>query len=479
MRKDTPFMSTLKSVAKTVGFVSFCGGCVIFISLGNARREDSPLMKALMQLDPETAHKVSVYGASCSYRTREFLGLVESDVRRMQIEDMLSVDFCGMTMKNCIGLAAGYDKNAQAMQGMLDMGFGFVEAGTVTPLPQPGNPKPRVFRLPEQKCVINRYGFNSEGHKAFEERFKTESEYKRLFQPGRIIGINIGKNKTQTDAISDYVKGVELLGPYADYLVVNVSSPNTPGLRDLQSEKQLRALLTAVMQSRNALPRRTPIDYVEQKKQRKERWVWTWKHQLGLTLHEEEPLMDLAKAKRPELPPLFVKIAPDVNKENLESIAQVVMETKVDGIVISNTTIRRDFGFEHKNLNEKGGLSGPVLREMSNQVISDFYRLTNGKIPIIGVGGVSSGKDALEKIKAGASVVQLYTGLIFGGPILVSNIKSELVALLTEQNYSHEAKLLEQITGENSPQTDPHLIWAMLVDIHAMPFAMLVSSQPT
>eukprot|EP00466_Bigelowiella_natans_P015697 jgi/Bigna1/57125/fgenesh1_pm.4_\ len=339
-------------------------------------------------------------------------------------------------MKNCIGLAAGFDKNAEGIAGMLDMGFGFVEAGTVTPKPQAGNPKPRVFRIPEQGVVINRYGFNSDGHAAVEKRLKGMQKYYELFRPGRIVGLNVGKNKTSPHAVRDYVQGIEALGPYADYLVVNVSSPNTPGLRNLQNEKELRELLGAVVAARDKLPKREPIDYFEQRQKRRDAHVWTLAYQLGIWPMEEKYDFRETSFSRPALPPVLVKIAPDVSPETLQGVATVVRDTKVDGVIISNTTIRRDFGFEHKNLQERGGLSGRPLKEMSTKVIGDFYKLTNGEIPIVGVGGVSSGEDALEKIKAGASVVQLYTALAYGGPGFVTKVKRELAAAMQTSGYS-------------------------------------------
>mmetsp|Transcript_9217 Transcript_9217/g.22641 ORF Transcript_9217/g.22641 Transcript_9217/m.22641 type:complete len:511 (-) Transcript_9217:189-1721(-) len=418
--------------------------------------------RILFLFDAETAHNIAVNVGAASQPFRMLLGMWETHEMRVESDTMLATEFCGMSVKNCIGLAAGFDKNAQCMVGMLDLGFGFVEAGTVTPLPQAGNPKPRVFRLVEQKAVINRYGFNSEGHDAVAKRCEALEEYYELFRPRRIVGINIGKNKTSPDHIGDYVNGIKKLGKYADYLVVNVSSPNTPGLRNLQGEKELRELLTAVMEARNQLPKRPPFDYKDRRKKRRDAWVWSIQYQLGFFPSEEYYGND--DAKRPELPPLLVKIAPDVTHETLEGIAQVVKETKIDGIIISNTTIRRDFGFEHEHLNEAGGLSGAPVKDMSTKVIKDFYRLTEGKVPIIGVGGVSSGQDAYEKIKAGASLVQLYTGFIYGGTGLVSKIKKELSEALATDGFKsvqeavgldHKAGMSSELKGETGTKASP------------------------
>ncbi|GAB5371712.1 hypothetical protein AAMO2058_001603400 [Amorphochlora amoebiformis] len=389
------------------------------------------------KLDPENAHLVSVWAASLPQCIRWMAGLIET-YDTVNIPE-LTTDLCGMTLSNCVGLAAGFDKNGECMTGMLDMGFGFVELGTVTPLPQKGNPQPRVFRLKDQAAVINRYGFNSDGHDRVRMRLESMSENAMDFRPGRIIGVNIGKNKTSKDHVGDYVKGVTCLGGFADYLVVNVSSPNTPGLRDLQGEKYLGELLTAVMKARDALPTRPKVDYKKRKDQRLAKWNKGLQYWMGFYLYDPETV-SYSDVKRPALPPVFVKIAPDVDKQGLEAIAKVVMETGVDGIVISNTTIKRDFGWEHPNLHEKGGLSGRPVKGMSTRVISDFYRLTDGKVPIVGVGGIESGKDAFDKIAAGASAVQLYTGLIYRGPRMVPEIKAELALILAEKGYKNVAE---------------------------------------
>jgi dihydroorotate dehydrogenase len=300
---------------------------------------------------------------------------------------ILRTKVLGLTFSNPIGLAAGFDKDGQAVDGLLSLGFGFAEVGSVTPLPQPGNPSPRVFRLSEDRCVINRYGFNSAGALAVAQNLA-----QRRTKTSGVVGINLGKNKTSEDASADYVTGLQTLAPYADYVVVNVSSPNTPGLRSLQGKQALTKLLSDVQSARARLPR---------------------------------PL------------PLLVKIAPDVTEEDRVDIAEVVITTGVDGIVISNTTLERPSSLKSEHKHEIGGLSGPVLEQRSTQLIADMYHLTKGKVPIIGVGGISSGEDALNKIKAGASLIQLYTAFVYDGPCLVEHIKLDLVRCLQRDGFTN------------------------------------------
>ncbi|KAM4639346.1 dihydroorotate dehydrogenase (quinone), mitochondrial isoform 2-T2 [Amazona ochrocephala] len=333
---------------------------------------------------------------------------------------LAEVQVLGHRFCNPVGLAAGFDKHGEAMDGLYKMGFGFVEVGTVTPEPQEGNPRPRVFRLVEDEAVINRYGFNSHGHAAVERRLRARQDTQlRLTRGGMPLGINLGKNKSSADAAADYVAGVQTLGPLADYLVVNVSSPNTPGLRDLQGKAELQDLLAKVLAARDALP-------CTQK------------------------------------PAVLVKIAPDLSTQDKQDIASVVCEGTllmrvprgcwpgmgghaphaaappqlgVDGLIVSNTTVSRPSSLQSRQRSEPGGLSGKPLRELSTQTIRDMYSLTRGQVPIIGVGGVSSGQDALEKIRAGASLVQMYTALVYHGPPVVQAVKQELEELLREQGF--------------------------------------------
>ncbi|XP_075290217.1 dihydroorotate dehydrogenase (quinone), mitochondrial [Opisthocomus hoazin] len=341
-------------------------------------------MPTLRVLPPEAAHGLALRAAA--------LGLLPP---ARPDGSALEVRVLGQWFRNPVGLAAGFDKQGEAVDGLYKMGFGFVEVGTVTPAPQEGNPRPRVFRLPEDQAIINRYGFNSHGHAAVERRLRARQKTQlRLTGAGMPLGINLGKNKSSADAAADYVAGVRTLGPLADYLVVNVSSPNTPGLRDLQGRAELRDLLTKVLAARDVLP-------CERK------------------------------------PAVLVKIAPDLTAQDKQDIASVICELGVDGLIVSNTTVSRPSGLRSRQRTEPGGLSGKPLRELSTQTVREMYALTQGRVPIIGVGGVSSGRDALEKIRAGASLVQMYTALVYLGPPAVGAVKRELEELLREQGFKN------------------------------------------
>lgn len=329
--------------------------------------------------DAETAHRLAVLAAKYNIVPRK---------QKTPDSPILSSVVFGREFSNPVGLAAGFDKDGEGVRGLTKIGFGFIEIGSVTPEPQPGNPKPRVFRLKEDKAVINRYGFNSEGHEAVYNRLKDRVTE----QDNCLLGINLGKNKSSTDPISDYTQGVEKFSRLADYLVVNISSPNTPGLRDLQGKQKLQNLLDKVIERRDEMEVRKP---------------------------------------------LLVKIAPDLTDRDKEDIAAVVTSRKgyVNGLIISNTTVRRPPSLKNPSKTEEGGLSGPPVRDMSTKTIADMYRLTNGSIPIIGVGGVSSGQEAYKKIRSGASLVQLYTALVYEGPPVVKKIKRELEELLRRDGF--------------------------------------------
>ncbi|XP_075045229.1 dihydroorotate dehydrogenase (quinone), mitochondrial isoform X2 [Mixophyes fleayi] len=342
-------------------------------------------MPALQKLvSPELAHTLSIRFAA--------LGLVPRCTQHSL--QNLEMTVLGHTFRNPVGLAAGFDKHAEAVDGIFKMGFGFVEVGSVTPNPQDGNPKPRVFRLLQDRAIINRYGFNSHGIEAVHQRLlKRAEKQKTLTSEGMPLGVNLGKNKTSEDAAADYTRGVQELGPLADYLVINVSSPNTPGLRDLQGREQLHHLLAKVVSARNALPR---------------------EHR----------------------PALLVKIAPDLTIHDKEDIASVVTELGIDGLIVTNTTIARPSSLKDPQRCESGGLSGAPLRDMATETVREMYALTSGKVPIIGVGGVGCGRDALQKIRAGASLVQLYTALAYQGPPVVGKVTRELGELLIEEGFS-------------------------------------------
>jgi len=394
----------------------------------------------LNKVDPERMHLATIYVLGFAPSWRYLLGLID----QTPDDPILHTKVAGMTFTNPVGLAAGFDKHAEAIDGCRDLGFGFVEVGSVTPAPQPGNPRPRVFRLLEDGSVINRYGFNSHGIQIVKSRLRKwqrknhieaengepvvwkdvrrvpDEEYVKQYQerqrssenktvedakfipvPAPIVGVNLGKNKTSTDPVSDYCAGVRELGPYASYLVVNVSSPNTPGLRALQSKEELVKILEAVLQTRNKI----------------------------------DPAV-----KGVQRPPVFVKIAPDLVEADKRDIAEACIATGVDGLIVSNTTIQRPEWLKSKYKDEPGGLSGLALRDMSTQMIGDMYKLTGGRLPIIGVGGISSGKDAYDKIRAGASLVQFYSQMAFQGPIMVQKVKRELADLLKKDGYSNVAE---------------------------------------
>ncbi|XP_004625867.1 dihydroorotate dehydrogenase (quinone), mitochondrial isoform X1 [Octodon degus] len=365
------------------------GGGLLFASYLTATGDEHFYAEYLMPvvqglLDGESAHRLAVRVTS--------LGLLPRAT--FQDSDMLEVRVLGHKFRNPVGIAAGFDKHGEAVDGLFKLGFGFVEVGSVTPQPQEGNPRPRIFRLPEDKAVINRCGFNSQGLLAVERRLRARQQRQtRLTADGLPLGINLGKNKTSQDAAADYAEGIRVLGPLADYLVVNVSSPNTPGLRSLQGKAELRRLLTKVLQERDAL-------------------------------------------RRAQKPAVLLKIAPDLTAQDKEDIASVVRELGIDGLIVTNTTVSRPAGLQGALRTETGGLSGKPLRDLSTQMIREMYALTQGRIPIIGVGGVSSGQDAMDKIQAGASLVQLYTALTYGGPPVVGRVKRELEALLKEQGFS-------------------------------------------
>ncbi len=335
---------------------------------------------ALRLVDAETAHQLSIL----ALKHGPFAGHPAAE------DPILATRVLGIDFPNPLGLAAGYDKDAEVIDAMLAMGFGFTEAGTVTPLPQPGNPKPRLFRLDEDEAVINRFGFNSQGLAPFVDRLKARRALRRT----GIVGANVGKNKTSSDAIADFVAGIEAVAPHADYLVVNISSPNTPGLRALQARDQVEALLRAVLDTRNRV------------------------------------LAGTAK-----MPPLLVKIAPDLSEAELADLADVAMTVGVDGVIAANTTTDRPATLQSAHRAEAGGLSGRPLLAKANACLASMYRLTQGKLSLIGCGGVASGDDAYAKIRAGASLVQVYSALVFGGPGLAPRIKRGLAERLRRDGF--------------------------------------------
>ena len=339
---------------------------------------------SLLKMDPETAHGATINALR--------LGLApEQDYSDPpELKTMLA----GLELKSPIGMAAGFDKNGEVPRPLALMGFGMVEIGTVTPLPQSGNPKPRLFRVGTAEGVINRMGFNNDGH---------DEVYRRLsgVRVPAALGVNIGANKDTADFTSDYAKGVARFARVADYLTVNISSPNTPGLRDLQQEDALKRLLYAVLTVRSKSPVRVPI---------------------------------------------FLKIAPDLDEAALDGVAKVVSETDLDGLIVSNTTIRRDAVSGLENASEKGGLSGKPLFDLATIRLAQMRQRTS--LPIIGVGGIHSPETALMKFEAGANAIQLYSALVFGGLDLLDRIKRGLAAAVRNAGKTNISQLVGTKTAE-------------------------------
>ncbi len=324
----------------------------------------------LMRMDPELAHRMTIQALKAG-----------AGPRHHDSHPALETRVFGKTFPNPLGLAAGFDKDAEVLAPMLAMGFGFVEAGTVTPLPQSGNPRPRVFRDPDNKSILNRMGFPGGGL----ENFK--NNVLRFRQNNRgVLGLNIGVNKDTPVPLEDYLTGLRALAPLADYIAINISSPNTPGLRDLQAKAALDKLLSGLGREKYGVP-------------------------------------------------LLLKLSPDLTGEERQDIVALALKHGIDGLIVSNTTVSRPAALAAALQAEKGGLSGVLLREISTAAIRDFYRLSAGQLPIIGVGGIASAAEAYEKIRAGAALVQLYTGLIYQGPRLVVDILRGLPALLERDGF--------------------------------------------
>ncbi|GGE30468.1 dihydroorotate dehydrogenase (quinone) [Agaricicola taiwanensis] len=333
-------------------------------------------------LDPETAHHLTI------------AALKRMPPQRRKADDAkLATTVAGLSFPNPLGLAAGFDKNAEVPAAMLALGFGFVEVGTVTPRPQPGNPRPRMFRLTEDGGVINRLGFNNEGHDAMRMRLVGG-------RPSGLLGINIGANKDAADFAADYVAGIGALSAFADYFTVNISSPNTPGLRDLQARAALDDLLARVIGARDATAER---------------------------------------------PPVFLKIAPDLELGGLDDVVDVALARGVDGLIVSNTTIARPATLRSSYASEGGGLSGRPLMRRATWALAQTFLRTEGRVPLIGVGGIDSAEDAWTKIRAGASLLQLYSALVYRGPALIDDILNGLKGKLAIENTQ-----LPQVIGRDA-----------------------------
>ena len=330
-------------------------------------------LAAMYRIDPEFGHGLAIRALQMGLAGKS--SLVTSDRLRTNI--------AGLDLPNPVGLAAGFDKNATAIAPLLNAGFGFVELGAATPLPQPGNDKPRLFRLREDQAAINRFGFNNDGATSIASRLNKRP-------PKGIVGLNLGANKTATDKAADFASVLKTCGAYVDFATVNVSSPNTEKLRDLQGKEALSALLQGVMDTRNDLPRAIPV---------------------------------------------FLKIAPDLSENELQDIAEVAGSSKIDAIIATNTTLSRD-GLTSADRDQTGGLSGQPLFDKSTRVLAQLSQLTEARIPLIGVGGIASAEQAYAKIQAGASAVQLYTALVYGGFSLVQDITQGLDDLLKRDGFA-------------------------------------------
>ena len=333
--------------------------------------------RALRALDPEDAHGLAIKALKAGLGPR-----AGAD------DPILATELAGLRLPNPVGLAAGFDKNAEAFGPMLRAGFGFVECGTVTPLPQAGNPRPRLFRLTQDRAVINRMGFNNHGLETFAGRLARRG-------PG-VIGANIGANKDAADRVADYVTGLKRLWGQASYFTINISSPNTPGLRALQTKDALEELLGRLAEARDGLPR------------------------AGLA-------------------PMFLKVAPDLEAAEVEAIVETVLAHRLSGVIVSNTTIERP-PLSSPHAGESGGLSGAPLAPIARRALGLFAEAARGRLPLVAAGGIGSGAEAYGRIRAGASAVQLYSALVFEGPGLASRIKRELAALLRADGFASVAE---------------------------------------
>ena len=329
---------------------------------------------ALFAIDPERAHRLTVRALALAGR------------RGPPAAGALAIDVAGLGFPNPLGMAAGFDKDAEVPDQLLGLGFGFAEVGSITPRPQAGNPRPRLFRLIEDRAVINRMGFNNGGAEVARDRL-----VRRAGRPG-IVGINVGANKDSEDRIADYVAMTRVMAPLASYLAVNISSPNTPGLRALQDEGALTGLLDAVIEARGTAG-----------------------------------------------PPVFLKVAPDLESADIDAIARIALDRKLGALIVSNTTISRP-ALLSANARETGGLSGAPLRDLAQQRLRDFRKATGDAIPLVGVGGIASAEDAWARIRAGASLVQLYSAMVYGGPGLPRRILRGLEALMRRDGFASIAE---------------------------------------
>ena len=346
----------------------------------------SLLRPYIFSLDPEVAHDLAIKSLKFNFIPKSFF--------KVEGEEILTTELFKKNLKNPIGLAAGFDKSAEVYNSLFKLGFGFVEVGTITPKSQLGNPKPRIFRLEKDKAMINRLGFNNDGVEIISDRLT-----KNL--PDEFLGINIGPNKDTKDKISDFVECFSKLNKFASYITVNISSPNTEGLRDFHEEKLLSELLSKLYE---------------------------------------------LKRNQKILCPIVLKLSPDIEEKEITNINEVALKYKIDGIILTNTTNQNRDNLVDVNKHEIGGLSGLPLQKLSIKFVKNFYKSNKGKLPIIGVGGIDSGQSAFEKIAAGATAVQLYTGMVYQGPGIVKDIKKELIEILKKEKI----KNIQQAVGINS-----------------------------
>ena len=346
----------------------------------------SILRPYIFNLDPEVAHDLVIKSLKFNFIPKSFF--------QVENEEILMTELFKKKLKNPIGLAAGFDKSAEVYNSLFKFGFGFVEVGTVTPKRQFGNSKPRVFRLEKDKAMINRLGFNNDGIEIVSERLNKNI-------PDGILGVNIGPNKGTKEKISDFIECFSKLNKFANYITVNISSPNTAGLRDFHEEKLLSGLLSKLLE---------------------------------------------IKKKQKIKCPIALKLSPDIGESEISNINEMVVKFKIDGLILTNTTNQNRDNLVDPRKNETGGLSGLPLQKLSLKFIKTFFKLNKGKLPLIGVGGIDSGQSAFEQIAAGATAIQLYTGMVYKGPGVVKDIKKELIEILKKEKI----KNIQEAVGINS-----------------------------
>tara|TARA_B100001250_G_scaffold334899_1_gene300943 strand:- start:1154 stop:2194 length:1041 start_codon:yes stop_codon:yes gene_type:complete len=334
----------------------------------------------IFKFSPEIAHSLAI----------KALKLNNFPLNKPKDNKLLEIEFCGKKLSSPIGVAAGFDKNAEVYNPLFNLGFGFVEVGTITPKPQYGNPKPRVFRLEEDEALINRLGFNNSGSDEISSRIK------RIIKKG-FLGINIGPNKDTKNRIEDYLICFRKFHILADYITINISSPNTESLRDFHKKDELNSLIKELKEEKEKLNSKIPI---------------------------------------------AIKVSPDLNEEQIDIVAKILLDKKIEIIIVSNTSDKNRENLKNINKLEKGGLSGKPIQEISNKIIFKFYKLLGNKIKIIGVGGVDTGQAAFEKIICGASLIQLYTGMIYRGPGIASKISSELIDILKNKGFKNVSEAI-------------------------------------